>query len=123
MSDIQRQVQQAIDGLVASGAGTYCHTAGVPAVPLSTTVEDLCDWDTMCTAIADSELWWEGTKAGYHAYTFGYLVGEIVGRTTGKPISRVLLEDVSGPLGGAEAPVADRRDGEPHRRAERRDPC
>jgi CubicO group peptidase (beta-lactamase class C family) len=76
------------------------HTAGVPGIPLDTTMEDLCDWDKMCAAIADSELWWEpGTKIGYHAYTFGYLVGEIVRRATGKPISRVLLEEVSGPLG------------------------
>jgi CubicO group peptidase (beta-lactamase class C family) len=76
------------------------HTAGVPAIPLSTTMEDLCDWDKMCAAIADSELWWEpGTKIGYHAYTFGYLVGEIVRRATRKPISRALLDEVSGPLG------------------------
>jgi CubicO group peptidase (beta-lactamase class C family) len=76
------------------------HTAGVPAIPLTTTMEDLCDWDKMCAAIAGSEPWWEpGTKIGYHAYTFGYLVGEIVRRTTGKPISQVLLEEVSGPLG------------------------
>jgi CubicO group peptidase (beta-lactamase class C family) len=76
------------------------HTAGVPGIPLNTTMEDLCDWDKMCAAIADSELWWEpGTKIGYHAYTFGYLVGEIVRRTTGKPISRALLDEVSDPLG------------------------
>src|ERR1700694_5072706 len=78
-------------------------SAGVPGIPLNTTMEDLCDWDKMCAAIADSELWWEpGTKIGYHAYTFGYLVGEIVRRATGKPISQVLLEEVSGPLGVAE---------------------
>jgi CubicO group peptidase (beta-lactamase class C family) len=76
------------------------HTAGVPGIPLDTTLEDLCDWDKMCAAIAGSELWWEpGTKVGYHAYTFGYIVGEIVRRATGKPISQVLLEEVSGPLG------------------------
>ena len=76
------------------------HTAGVPGIPLETTMEDLCDWDKMCAAIADEELWWEpGTKIGYHAYTFGYIVGEIVRRATGKRISQVLLEEVSGPLG------------------------
>jgi len=76
------------------------HTAGVPGIPLDTTAEDLCDWNKMCAAIADSELWWEpGTKIGYHAYTFGYLVGEIVRRATGKPISQVLREEISGPLG------------------------
>src|ERR1700694_2023085 len=76
------------------------HSAGVPGIPLTATPEDRCDWDKMCTAIAESELWWEpGTKVGYHAYTFGYLVGEIIRRSTGKPISQVLLQEVSGPLG------------------------
>lgn len=76
------------------------HTAGVPGIPLTTTIEDLCDWDEMCSAIAGEELWWEpGSKIGYHAYTFGYIVGEIVRRATGKPISKVLLEEVSGLLG------------------------
>src|SRR5256712_306050 len=76
------------------------HTAGVPGIPLNTTMEDLCDWDKMCSSIANSELWWEpGTKIGYHAYTFGYLIGEIIGRATGNPISQALLDEVSGPLG------------------------
>jgi CubicO group peptidase (beta-lactamase class C family) len=76
------------------------HSAGVPGIPLTTTPEDLCDWDKMCAAIADAELWWEpGTKTGYHAYTFGYIVGEVIRRATGKPISQVLLEELSGPLG------------------------
>lgn len=76
------------------------HSAGVPGIPPDTTPEDLCDWDRMCAAIADAELWWEpGTKLGYHAYTFGYIVGEITRRTTGKTISQVLRERVSGPLG------------------------
>ncbi len=79
------------------------HTAGVPGIPLSTTIEDLCNWDKMCAAIADEELWWEpGTKVGYHAYTFGYIAGEIVRRATGKKISEVLREDVAGPLGVAD---------------------
>jgi CubicO group peptidase (beta-lactamase class C family) len=79
------------------------HTAGVPGVPPDTTVEDLCDWDGICAAVADAELWWEpGTKVGYHAYTFGYILGEVVRRVTGKPISQVLREEVSGPLGVAD---------------------
>src|SRR5438132_7170670 len=79
------------------------HTAGVPGIPLDTTIEDLCNWDKMCAAIADEELWWDpGTKVGYHAYTFGYIVGEIVRRATGKKISQVLREEVAGPLGMAD---------------------
>jgi CubicO group peptidase (beta-lactamase class C family) len=76
------------------------HTAGVPGIPLDTTVEDLCDWDKICAAVADQELWWEpGTKVGYHAYTFGYILGEVVRRATGRRISQLLDEEVAGPLG------------------------
>jgi CubicO group peptidase (beta-lactamase class C family) len=76
------------------------HTAGVPGIPLTTTIEDLCDWDKMCAAIAAADLWWEpGTRIGYHAYTFGYITGEIIRRATGKPISQVLREEISVPLG------------------------
>jgi CubicO group peptidase (beta-lactamase class C family) len=79
------------------------HSVGVPGVPPDTTPEDLCDWHTMCAAIADAEPWWKpGTKTGYHSYTFGYIVGEIVRRVTGKPISQVLREEVAGPLGVAD---------------------
>ncbi|GAA0394843.1 esterase [Acrocarpospora corrugata] len=89
------------------------HTAGVPGIPVDSTIEDVCDWDKMCAAIADQEPWWEpGTQTGYHAYSFGYLIGEVVRRATGKPISQVLREDVAGPLGVADelyfgVPVAE----------------
>src|SRR3712207_1605217 len=57
----------------------------------------------MCAIIADSEPWWEpGTTIGYHAVTWGYVVGEIVRRATGKPISQVLREEVAEPLGVAD---------------------
>src|ERR687897_690352 len=57
----------------------------------------------MCAVIADAEPWWEpGTRVAYHAYPFGYIIGEIVRRATGKPISRVLREEVAGPLGVAD---------------------
>jgi CubicO group peptidase (beta-lactamase class C family) len=79
------------------------HTVGVPGIPPETTPEDLCDWDKMCSAIADAEPWWEpGTRTAYHAYPFGYIVGEVVRRATGKPISQVLREEVAGPLGVAD---------------------
>ncbi|MEV6785030.1 serine hydrolase domain-containing protein [Streptomyces sp. NPDC051098] len=79
------------------------HSAGVPGLPLDTTAEDICDWDRICAKVADAELWWEpGTAVGYHAYTFGYILGEVVRRATGKPISQVLRDEVTGPLGVAD---------------------
>ncbi|MFC7640411.1 serine hydrolase domain-containing protein [Streptosporangium lutulentum] len=98
------------------------HTAGVPGLSLDSTAEDVCDWDKMCAALENAELWWEpGTKMGYHAYTFGYLVGEIVRRATGKPISQVLLEEVSGPLGVADELYFGVPESEHHRLAKLED--
>ena len=75
-------------------------SVGVPGLPPGLMVEDLCDWDKMCALIADAEPWWEpGTRIGYHAVTWGYIVGEIIRRASGKPISQVLREEVAGPLG------------------------
>ncbi|MGH9271847.1 MAG: serine hydrolase domain-containing protein, partial [Ilumatobacteraceae bacterium] len=88
---------------IATVRHVLTHTVGVPSIPADTTPEDLCDWDKMCALIADSEPWWEpGAKTAYPAYPFGYIVGEIVRRTTGKPISQVLREDVAEPLGIAD---------------------
>jgi CubicO group peptidase (beta-lactamase class C family) len=75
-------------------------SVGVPGLPPGLTVDDLCDWDKMCAIIADSEPWWEpGTRIGYHAVTWGYVVGEIIRRASGKPIPQALREEVAEPLG------------------------
>lgn len=76
------------------------HTAGVPGLPSDTTVDDLCDWDHMCAILADEKPWWEpGTRFGYHAQTFGFLLGEILRRATGRTISTLLRDVITGPLG------------------------
>ncbi len=72
------------------------HSVGVPGVPADTTPEDLCNWQEMCEVVADTDPRWEpGTRIAYNAYPFGYIVGEIARRATGKPISQVLREDVA----------------------------
>lgn len=76
------------------------HTAGVPGLPPDVSVDDICSWETMTRALEDQELWWEpGTKVGYHAYTFGYVAGEVVRRVTGRALADVLRDDLAGPLG------------------------
>jgi CubicO group peptidase (beta-lactamase class C family) len=79
------------------------HTAGVPGLPADTTVADLLDWHRMCTVVAAAEPWWTpGTRIGYHALTFGYLLGETLRRATGRDLNALLLEEISGPLGVAD---------------------
>ena len=86
-------------------AATLRHALTTPSasLPCRPTPEDLCDWDRMFATIAEAAPWWKpGTKTGYHAQTFGWIVGETVRRATGKPISRILREEVAGPLGVAD---------------------
>ena len=76
------------------------HTAGLSGFGEPVTMTDLCDWDT-CTAILAAQApWWEpGTASGYHAFTQGYLVGEVVRRITGESLGTFFAKEVAGPLG------------------------
>lgn len=76
------------------------HTAGIPAMPPGITPADLADWTRICGLLADAEPRWRpGTRTGYHAFSFGYLVGEIARRVTGRPMCALLREWISEPLG------------------------
>ena len=76
------------------------HSAGVPQVPEGVTPEMSIDWEVMTAAIADLEpVWLPGSKSGYHAHTFGWIVGEIVRRIDGRSIARFAQEELCQPLG------------------------
>jgi CubicO group peptidase (beta-lactamase class C family) len=76
------------------------HSAGVPQMPGGATPEDICSWDRICAAIADlPPLWEPGTKTGYHAFTIGWILGEVVRRIDGRSASRFVQEEICAPLG------------------------
>ncbi|HEY6298346.1 MAG TPA: serine hydrolase domain-containing protein [Candidatus Binatus sp.] len=76
------------------------HRAGMAAVRKPLDDDALFKWDKMTTALAEQEPWWEpGTKHGYHALTFGHLVGEVIRRITGKTPGTYLRDELAGPLG------------------------
>lgn len=76
------------------------HQAGLPAVRRPLGGDAIYDWDTMAAALAEQEPWWEpGTRHGYHALTFGYLVGELIRRVSGKSVGSFFRDHVAGPLG------------------------
>lgn len=61
---------------------------------------EVYDWDRVCAALAAAEPWWEpGAEQGYHAVTFGFLVGEVVRRITGVSLGTFLREEITEPLG------------------------
>ena len=76
------------------------HRSGLPAVRDMLPPEALYDWTAMCDALAAQSPWWEpGTHHGYHAVTFGWLVGEVVRRITGRSLGTYFREEIAEPLG------------------------
>lgn len=76
-----------------------CHQAGVPQTPPGYTPGWLADWDRMIAAIADLRpLFAPGTQTAYHSTTFGFILGEILRRVDGRPISTFLREELAEPL-------------------------
>ncbi|MGH2685668.1 MAG: serine hydrolase domain-containing protein, partial [Actinomycetota bacterium] len=90
------------------------HQAGLPVVDRSLSLEEALAWDPVVDALAESTPLWEpGTAHGYHALTYGWLVGEIVRRVSGKSVGQFFAAEVAGPLGldffiGCPAGEADR---------------
>jgi CubicO group peptidase (beta-lactamase class C family) len=77
-----------------------CHDAGLPVVDSDVMLEDLLDWDRITAALAASRPAWDpGSAHGYHALTFGWLVGEVVSRVTGWSPGELFAAEVAGPLG------------------------
>jgi CubicO group peptidase (beta-lactamase class C family) len=76
------------------------HQAGLAALREPLPTEALYDWERMTGALAAERPWWEpGSASGYHAMTFGYLVGELVRRADGRTLGRFFREEVAEPLG------------------------
>jgi len=76
------------------------HRAGMAAIRRPLVMEDMFDWDTMTAALAEQEPWWTpGEQHGYHALTYGWLVGEVVRRIDGRSIGSYWREEFAAPLG------------------------
>lgn len=90
----------------ASGKGDVlvrhlmAHTAGLPV--FDDPVDDLVifDWAECCRRLASQRpRWTPGDGSGYHSETQGWLLGELVARTTGSSLGTFFGEEVAGPLG------------------------
>jgi CubicO group peptidase (beta-lactamase class C family) len=76
------------------------HQAGLPIVDGPLTFEQACAWDPVIRALeAQKPLWQPGTEHVYHAVTYGFLVGEVVRRITGKSLGTFFADEVARPLG------------------------
>lgn len=74
------------------------HTSGIPyhdSLPL----KDFGDWGRIIEWIEDLKPHYKpGTKIEYHSLTFGWILGEIISRISGKSFEETFIEEVSKPL-------------------------
>ncbi|KAI9641310.1 hypothetical protein NHQ30_010112 [Ciborinia camelliae] len=76
------------------------HTSGISGWELPMTMEDLFDFDSSVAKLAKQEPWWTpGSASGYHIYTYGFLIGQLVRRVTGSTLREFVAKEIAGPLG------------------------
>lgn len=77
-----------------------CHKVGLPYVDAPLTLEQVLAWDPVVEALAaQAPIWEPGTVHGYHAVTYGWLVGEVIRRITGKSVGQFIADELVTPLG------------------------
>jgi CubicO group peptidase (beta-lactamase class C family) len=81
-------------------ADLLAHRAGLAWVDGTMSAEDMLRWDPVVRALErQTPSWPPGTAHGYHATTYGWLVGEVVRRVTGMSLGSYLRQEITGPLG------------------------
>jgi CubicO group peptidase (beta-lactamase class C family) len=76
-----------------------CHKTGLPIVDKDLAVEEVLAWDPIVEALEVQEPLWEpGSAHGYHALTFGWLLGELIRRVDGRGLGQFFAEEIATPL-------------------------
>jgi CubicO group peptidase (beta-lactamase class C family) len=76
------------------------HSAGVAALNEPVRDGGMLDWDYITGHLAKEAPWWRpGTRNGYHMITFGWTVGELVRRVSGKSLGTFFRDELCEPLG------------------------
>lgn len=104
--DLDAPVAEYWPEFAAEGKGTIpvrwllSHRSGLPTVDAHLTPADVIEWQPIVAALAAQKPYWEpGTAHGYHALTYGWLVGEVVRRVDGRSLGRFFADEVAAPLG------------------------
>ncbi len=76
------------------------HSAGLHRIrTLIDGAQRMLDWEWMVNALAETEPAYEpGTQNGYHALTYGWLVGEVIRRVDGRDIQTFVADEIAKPL-------------------------
>lgn len=76
------------------------HQAGLHETEFDAQPDRWHDWEAAVEGMENAETRFEpGSTAAYHSLSYGFLVGELVRRASGRPIDAFLADRVFGPLG------------------------
>src|SRR2546430_780050 len=76
------------------------HQSGLAALSEPLRPGAFYDWELMIKLLEkQAPFWTPGSMHGYHGFTFGWLVGEVVRRVSGKSLGTFFREEVAEPLG------------------------
>ncbi len=76
------------------------HESAVPALREPVKEGGFLDWDYMIKRMEDEEAHWEpGTRNGYHMVNFGWTVGELIRRVSGKSLQQFFQDEVASKTG------------------------
>ena len=82
------------------------HTAGLPGWDPAIRPEDIYDLDLCARNFEAQSPWWEpGTAQGYSPFIFGWILGELVRRVSGKSLGTFFRDEVAVPLAPDEIPA------------------
>jgi len=76
------------------------HRSGVPALREPVKPGGFLDFEYLAESLAAETPFWEpGTSHGYHMVTFGWTVGELVRRVSGKSLGQFFKDEIANPYG------------------------
>ncbi|MFC7755987.1 serine hydrolase domain-containing protein [Tsukamurella soli] len=76
------------------------HQSGVAHVTGRVPPGGMCDWNAMVALLErQAPLWQPGTRTGYHSFTIGFILGELLSRVDGRSIGTFLRDEIAEPLG------------------------
>ncbi|HCA84150.1 MAG TPA: esterase [Streptomyces sp.] len=76
------------------------HQAGLVALDQPVPLAQALAWQPMANALAAQRpLWTPGNAHGYHGRTWGWLVGEVIRRVSGRTPGRFFADEIAAPLG------------------------
>jgi CubicO group peptidase (beta-lactamase class C family) len=75
------------------------HKAGLATVEKQLSLDEVLAWEPIIEALEVQEPLWEpGTAHGYHALTFGWVLGELIRKVDGRGLGQFFAEEIAGPL-------------------------